>query len=271
MRVYCLFGDQRVHNSKSPLMHDEAFKNRSLDAKYVSFSIHPVDLERAIGGFRSLGFFGANVTIPHKEKVIRLMDDLTPTSSRLQAVNTIIVRDGKLLGENTDVGGFCDAISSTDCNLEDRNCLVIGTGGAARSIVMALMSLGASNVFVSGRNIDKALKITESIGGEPLEFSDVSSLSQPISVAVNATSVSAPEEADEAIFDLSGCLSSKELELIFDINYGRARNIWENCAKRIGCQFSDGRAMLAAQAARSFNLWTGESATFTEFMTYLGS
>ena len=271
MRVYCLFGDQRVHNSKSPLMHDKAFAKRNLDAKYVCFSVQPVDLERAIGGFRALGFFGANVTIPHKETVVGLMDDLTPTSSRLQAVNTIILKDGKLLGENTDVGGFCDAISSLGCNLENRNCLVIGTGGASRSIVMALKSLGALNVFVSGRNIVKARKITESVGGEPLELRHVSSLSLPISVAVNTTSVSAPEEADEAIADISERLISKDLKLIFDINYGRTQNIWENCAKRIGCEFSDGRAMLAAQAARSFNLWTGESASLPEFMTYLGS
>ncbi len=270
MRVYCLFGDHRVHNSKSPLMHNTAFANRNIDAKYVSFSVSPIDLERAIGSFRVLGFSGANVTIPHKEKVARLLDDLTPTSQKLGAVNTIITREGKLLGENTDVAGFCDAISLLHCTPNNRNCLVIGTGGASKSIVMALRSLGASTVFVTGRDLDRAVKITEAAGGEALKISHISGLSQPISIVVNATSVSALEEGDKIITDLSSCLNPKELELIFDINYGRPENIWENCAKRVGCKFSDGLAMLAAQAARSFRLWTGESASSIEFLKYLG-
>ncbi len=269
MRVYCLFGDQRVTHSKSPLMHNRAFAKRNLDAKYVSFSIQPNALGDAIAGFRELGFSGANVTIPHKENVVVFMDDLTPTSRRLGAVNTIIHREGKLVGENTDVGGFCDAISSLDCTLDNRNCLVIGTGGAARGLVMALGSLGASTVFVAGRNIHKARKIAQDIGGEPLEITHISSLSEPLSVIVNATSVSAPEEADKTITEIALSLKPKEPELIFDINYGRPQNIWENCAKRTGCKFSDGLAMLAGQAARSFSLWTGECASSTEFLKYL--
>ena len=269
MRVYCLFGDQRVTNSKSPLMHNRAFEKRNLDAKYVSFGIQPDALGGAIAGFRELGFHGANVTIPHKENVVGFMDDLTPTAAKLGAVNTIIHREGKLIGENTDVGGFCDAISSLDCTPDNRNCLVIGTGGAARGLVMALGSLGASTVFVTGRNIIKARKITQDIGAQLLEIRHISGLSQPLSVIVNATSVSAPEEADETITEIAFSLKAQEPELIFDINYGRSKNIWENCAKRTGCKFSDGLAMLAGQAARSFNLWTGECASLTEFLTYL--
>lgn len=270
MRVFCLFGDERVKRSKSPLMHNRAFAKRNLDAKYVSFCVQTVAIEKAMTGFRAMQFAGANVTIPHKENVISSLDELSTTSERLGAVNTVLTKAGKLYGENTDVGGFVDSLSLLNLAVTNKNCLVIGTGGAAKGIVMALGNMGASTVFIAGRDIRKAINISSRIPAEAIGMDKVADVSKKVFLIVNATSVSAPNEVDTTIRTITNSLNRAEVEFIFDINYGRPENIWENLANRNRCGFSDGLTMLAAQASRSFNLWTGESATPLEFLSYLG-
>ncbi len=269
MRVFCLFGDDRVSMSKSPLMHNRAFKGRGMDACYVSFSVKAGLMEAALAGFRAMSFAGANVTIPHKQNVIPYLDRLSPVAQRLSAVNTIAKVDGALVGDNTDVGGFCDAVTSIGHSFRNKACLVIGTGGAARGVLMALQMLGASSVHVAGRNYEKAVELSNDLGFESLEIGKLCSHSVNFSLVVNATSVSSPREADDEMTIIANSLIINDLELIFDINYGRSENIWKNAANSIGCDFSDGLIMLAAQAARSFNIWTNESATLEEFLSYL--
>lgn len=270
MRVFCVFGDDRVQRSKSPAMHNKAFGLRNFDAHYVSFSVEPGMLETAMKGFRAMGFSGANVTIPHKENIVQLLDGLTSTANKLQAVNTLYWQDGALIGDNTDVGGFCDALPAVKCMVVGKKCLVLGNGGAARGVVMGLLLLGASQVFVTGRQYNKSRQIAQCLEADSIRIEQIATCLREVSLIVNATPVSSPGEADESMNWLAGSIEGPEIELIFDINYGRSENIWENSAKRIGAEFSDGLIMLAAQAARSFNLWTGESATVSEFMAHLG-
>lgn len=270
MKVFCLFGDVRAKKSKSPMMHNKAIKTRNMDAHYVSFCLPPSALGEAMCGFRAMGFSGANVTIPHKENIIEFLDELSPLANRLMAVNTVLVKDNKLLGVNTDVAGFKDALSMLGFNAENMRCMVLGSGGAAKSAVMALTEMGASSVIIAGRNTTKLSELSKNLGVEHVDFKHCGDLTSQVPLIVNATPVSAPEEADQIMMEVAGSISGSALELVFDMNYGRSVNIWQDVATRKGCRFSDGLRMLAAQAARSFVLWTGESVTASEFYSYLG-
>lgn len=270
MRVFCVFGDDRVNRSKSPAMHNKAFGLRNFDAHYVSFSVQPGMLETAIKGFRAMEFSGANVTIPHKEHIVQYLDGLSSTANKLRAVNTLYWRDEALIGDNTDVGGFCDALSTVGFTVVGKKCMVLGNGGAARGVILGLSLLGASQVFVTGRQYIKSHQISQCLEADSIRMEQIKTFLRGVSFIVNATAVSSPGEAGELMTGLASSIEGPEIELIFDINYGRSQNIWENSANRIGAKFSDGLIMLAAQAARSFNLWTGQSATVSEFMAHLG-
>lgn len=269
MKVFCLLGDDRAQRSKSPILHNKAFQTRGIDAHYVSFCVSPELLKNSIIGFRALGLCGANVTIPHKENVVSFLDELGPTAKILKAVNTLIVSNGLVIGDNTDVDGFRDALSTSGFSPEKKSCLVIGTGGAAKAVVLALSEMGVGKIKVAGRNTSKLLDISKMLEIEPMSMKELVEASRTAELIVNATSMSSPDEFDNSMSGLVASLDCYQLELIFDLNYGRSENIWEIASNRMGCKFSHGLVMLAAQAARSFNLWTGESATVSEFTSYL--
>ena len=151
-----------VAHSLSPRMHNAAFRAQGVDMVYLAFDVHPERLGAAVDGLRALGLRGANVTVPHKERVILLLDEVEPLAARLGAVNTIVNEDGRLMGHNTDVAGFREALRTVRPEgARGLRCLVAGAGGAARAVVAALIEDGAARIWVYNRTHARAVSLCE--------------------------------------------------------------------------------------------------------------
>ncbi len=149
-----IIGDPVAH-SRSPVLHNAAYAALDLDWVYVAFPVVAGQVDVALRGLAALHGAGCNVTMPHKREAARACDELAPTAAALGDVNTVVVRDGRLLGDSTDGAGFLDAATEAGVTLAGRSVLVLGAGGAARAIVHALAD-GAGRLRVSARRVDAA-------------------------------------------------------------------------------------------------------------------
>lgn len=258
MKVFCILSDERAFRSKSPAMHTSVLKHLGIDGVYVPFRVGPEQLAGAVAGILALNIAGANVTVPYKESVIPYLDDISGEASEIGAVNTIVPEGGRLIGHNTDAKGFLDAVRDGGLEIGGKSALVFGAGGAAKAVVIALTRAGAARVFVAGRSEEKLNRLAEHLRATPITMKSL--VNRPVSadLVVNATSVSSVSESPEmgnfvARLDAPGC------RLVVDLNYGRDTNFWRDFATSRGADFMDGLPMLAHQARRSFELWTGES------------
>jgi shikimate dehydrogenase len=256
MKVFCILSDERAFRSKSPAMHMSVLKNLGMDGVYVPFQVKPEQLEGAIEGIRTLNIAGANVTVPYKEMVIPHLDEISVEASEIGAVNTIVPKDGKLMGHNTDAKGFLDAVQEAGLEIAGRSALVFGAGGAAKAVVVALRWAGAAQVFVAGRSDEKVESVARQLKATATPMQSL--MDRPVSadLIVNATSVSTVSESPEMGTFLAH-LEVADCRLVVDLNYGRDKNFWRDFAISRRVDFMDGLPMLAHQAKRSFGLWTG--------------
>jgi shikimate dehydrogenase len=268
MKVYCILSDERAVHSRSPAMFSAVLKRQGINAVYVPFVVQPSNLGQALNGLRVLNIAGANVTAPFKETILPYLDLLSEGARIIGAINTV-VRDGdRLKGYNTNAIGIMDTLREADFNLEDKTALVFGTGGAARTVAFILTWLRAREVWVAGRNVDRAREIVTQFSGRGVDLSILSGLPLPARIIINATSVSSPDESAH----MAGLVDKLELrgcELILDLNYGRRRNFWQEKAEKEGIRFIDGLTPLAYQARRTLQLWTGIQVPPEEFLNAL--
>ena len=161
MALYGVIGDPIAH-SMSPQIHNAAFQECSVDSAYVKFHVKKEQLSEALNGIKALGIHGVNVTVPHKEHVMPLLDKIDPLAEAIGAVNTIVNENGKLIGYNTDGLGFVEGLKNiADEPLEDKSMLIIGAGGAAKAIYYSLASLGVKRIDVTNRTALRAEKMME--------------------------------------------------------------------------------------------------------------
>lgn len=269
MRVFGILSDHRAFWSKSPLMHNAVLKRHGIEGIYLPFCVADARLADAVKGIRALNITGVNVTVPYKESVVPFLDCCSEEATAVGAVNTILNRDDKLIGENTDVGGFVDALESAGYHLTGKTALVIGTGGAAKAVLRGLKKMGANMILVTGRDAGKARKLAWQLDCLDVTFEQLRAHDDvSADLVVNATTISVPGE-DPLMDDLAGKSHIVECEFVFDINYGREINLWQDFAETHGARFMDGISMLAHQAKRSFCLWTGVDASAEEFLEAL--
>ena len=268
MKVFCILGDARAFQAKSPEMFSTVLKRVGVNAAYVPFMVAPENLGKAVHSLRVLNIAGANVTVPYKETVIPYLDILSEGANIIGAINTI-VRDGdRLKGYNTNAIGFMDAMEEAGFDAAGKTALIFGTGGAARAVAFIFNWLRAERILVIGRSLEKAHALTAKLGGVPLPLDALGDAEVRADILVNTTAVSSPEESPE----LAALVASLRLEgcgLVMDLNYGRAQNFWRERAAELGAKFVDGLSPLAYQARRSFALWTRLQVPVGEFRTAL--
>lgn len=263
-RVFCIISDERVSRSKSPEIFNRVIRRMGLNGMYVPFRVAADQVGAAMHSLRVLNIAGANVTVPYKERVIPFMDVLSEGANIIGAVNTIVCKNGILKGYNTNAIGVMDALEAAGFDIAGKRALVFGTGGVARAVVFILKWLRAEAVYIVGRNIDAARRLSEKVGGEVMGYDTDWREAPPVHLVVNATSVSSPDEAP----DLSAVvqqLNLPECELVFDLNYGRQENLWASAAQSRHIRFMDGISTLGFQARRTFMLWTGLDVPPQEF------
>ncbi len=259
--LYGIFGNP-VHHSLSPLIHNEVFQALKMNAVYLAFEIRQESLRLAFEAVRSLGIKGVNITIPFKEQALSFVDEIPEDlDRRVGALNTVVNRDGRLFGYNTDVSGFLTAIKEElRFNPEGKTALVLGAGGAARGVVFALAHTHAGKIMIHNRTQTRAQGLQEHVSSyfPETEIDSTVSLTDlkaaKIDLVVNATSCGM-EKQDPLPMDLHA-LNHKAA--VYDLVYSPGETRFLKIAKALRLPCANGLGMLAAQAALSFELWTGK-------------
>ena len=261
-KLYGILGDPVAH-SLSPLMQNRAFLENQIDAVYVPCHVSSDDLPAAVEGLRALGIAGVNVTIPHKEKIIPLLDQIDPTAQLIGAVNTVVNNAGTLIGYNTDASGFIRSVcQELKFSPAGRQVVLLGAGGACRAAVVALASAGVKSIIIANRHRERGENIINDLkphfGGVHFyatNYSDISYL-ESLSVAdliVNTTSVGLHGEK----MNFLPLEHIKGSALIFDMIYSLSETSLIKSARSANLHCADGLGMLAAQGEDAFSLWTG--------------
>jgi len=254
-----------VAHSLSGAMQQAAFDDAGIDARYELWDRAPVALAEAVAELRTDDFLGANVTIPHKERVVAHVDRLTDEAHATGAVNTITREGKKLVGHNTDVAGFKVALDQLVGRQKmPRQAVVLGAGGGSRAVVYSLIREGFQRVVVFNRHLHRAESLVKhfsrsaahmDLRAMPWHESIIEAELVKAKVLVNATAIGLL--ADES--PVPGEILTPDL-LVLDLIYSRTRLLLD--AERAGCTVSDGGTMLLNQGAASFTLWTGQPAPF---------
>ena len=244
-----------VRHSLSPPIHNAGFDALDLDWVYVAFDIAPGRADDAIAAMRTLHLGGLSVTMPHKADIAASVDRLTPQAKLLGAVNCVAWDQGELVGHNTDGGGFVDSLElETGTPVAGRSIVVIGAGGAARAVVLALADAGAGDVAVVNRTKAKAHRAAELAGavGRVGSMADV----RGAEVVVNATSVGMAGTAGEGQLPVPED-ALRAGQVVADLVYHPFVTPLLRAAAQAGATPVGGTGMLVHQAARQFELWTG--------------
>lgn len=250
-----------VEHSLSPAMHNAAFDALNMDWIYVPLLTPPENVQEAVAGLRAMNFRGANITVPLKELIPPLMDELSEVAKQIGAVNTVCRReDGALYGTSTDGIGFLRSLESEKVPLgEDLEVVVLGTGGSARAVANALIQVGA-RVTVVSRHRDRAAQMLWELGAEAraLQYSDpaVVHVMHQARVMVNTTPLGLyPHVEEMPPIPLEGLHPDM---LVYDLIYNPPVSRLLREAQKRGCAIMNGVKMLVYQGAESFRLWTGQ-------------
>jgi len=272
-RVVAIIGDPVAH-SLSPRMHNAAFAALGLNWTYLAFRVQPAELPQAVRGIRGLGFMGLNVTVPHKEAVVPLLDEVDATAARIGAVNTVRVDEERLVGFNTDAPGVLDALEGAGgARVPGGRCLVLGAGGGGRAAAFGLAQAGAAKVVILNRTPSRAEKLAQQVAAAvracdvaagALDASSAVHFAREADIIVQATSAT----MSAAMGGLGGrapWLDAIRAHLrrgitVLDMVYTPKWTELLTSAREAGAAAVSGLSLLVHQGARSFELWTGQPA-----------
>lgn len=250
----------------SPAFQNAAFEHLGLNWCYIPLVVEGDALKKAIEGIRALNFAGVNVTIPYKEAVLECLDELTSTAELVEAVNTILVREGKLIGYNTDGRGFVTMLQKDmEFDPKDKKALIVGAGGAARAVAVSLALEGCAEIYILNRTKERAFDLARAICNkfpycltQAIDFeADLLSIFNRVDLIVNATPVGTDISTDET--PVSPDLLN-EGHLVCDLIYSPPETQFLKEAKRVGARAINGIGMLLYQGAASFEIWTDAEA-----------
>ncbi len=242
-----------IEASLSPRIHNAAFAATRLDWMYVAFPVRPGAAVAAVRGMRALGLRGLNVTMPHKQDVIPALDELAPEAERSGAVNTIVADGERLVGTNTDGSGFLRFLEQdAGVTAKGLRAVVVGAGGSARAVALALADAGAE-VTVAARRVEKAEEIATRAPGALRAVELVpGTVAKDADLIVNATPVG--RDGESVPIDPG---SLEDRHLVVDLVYRPETTPLVRSARAIGAKAFNGIGMLVHQAALSFEIWTG--------------
>lgn len=260
-KVFALLGHP-VEHSMSPTMWNPALRDLGLDYVYVAYDVHPDDLKEAIDGVKALDIKGVNVTIPHKENVIKYVDEIDPLAKKMGAVNTIKNEDGHLKARNTDGGGAKKALFEAGCEIGGRNILILGAGGASRALCFTLAE-EANKVTLTDIMEEKALKLTKEVRnkldaniiGKKATEAILQENIKDTEILINATPIGMYPETDKS--PISKELLHSNL-FVFDVVYNPLETRLMKEAAEKGCETLGGLEMLVNQGVLAFKWWTGK-------------
>ena len=262
-RVCGVIGDP-IEHTLSPIMHNAAFNALKLDYTFLAFKVKPAELENAVNGMRALNIRGLNVTMPHKSTVMNYLDRTDLSAQIVNSVNTVLNKEGKLFGFNTDGVGALKALRENGVELKGRKVLLLGAGGAARAIAYA-MAKESDELAVLNRTPKQAQALAKllektankKIGSGALSPKEIQQNLQDSDILINATSIGMKPKAEESL--VAPKLLRPDLA-VMDIVYNPIETKLAKDARAAGAKVVSGVEMLIYQGAASFEIWTGKSA-----------
>ena len=256
-----------ISHTFSPIMHNKAFKYLNLNFIYLPFLVKEKDLRYAIRAIRALNIVGVNVTIPHKEKVIKYLDETSSDVKKIGAVNTILNKNGKLIGFNTDKFGFVQPLVSQNVELKNKKIMVLGCGGASRAVCFGLLENNISSLLITDIIKEKAIRLKRDLRKfyKDCKIEIVHSSSEiifnrlkDIDILVNATPVGMkPDSNSSPVYKIPK--ENKKL-IVYDLVYNPVRTKLLNLAEKQNLKTINGIEMLIYQGAKAFEIWTGKQA-----------
>jgi len=254
-----------IKHSYSPFIQNFAFEQLNLDYIYLPFDVPAENLKAAVNGVLALGLKGLNVTLPHKEKIIKFLDELSEEASIIGAVNTIVNDHGKLMGYNTDAFGILDTLLPFKEKISGTKVSVIGAGGSARAVIYTLLRhFKPEEINIINRTHQRADTLANDFALKmrfdsfhtfelfPPDNMEALSNSRLI---VNATTMGMYPDIEDTITDIED--SFNEEQIVFDLIYNPTKTNFLKMAEMQGAKVVGGLKMLISQAAKSFELWTG--------------
>jgi len=247
MKKFLVIGNP-IDHTLSPKLHNYWIKKNNIDAIYKKQKLENSDLENLIFQIKDKKIYGINVTVPFKKSVIPFLDDLTLEAKETQSVNTIYLENDKLIGHNTDIGGFETSIYKSNVNLTNKKILILGAGGVVPSIIYALIKMKVSEIVLSNRTKEKAENLKKSFKDiKIIKWGEVSDFD----MIINATTLGLKEE-DEINLDFS--LSCKN-KFFYDVIYNPNETSFLKTGKKLGNITINGKLMFIYQAFLAFNIW----------------
>ena len=263
-----VIGDPIAH-SKSPVMHEAALRESGIAGEYKALHITPDRLADMIAAVREDEYRGINITIPHKEHVMRYLDELSEDARRIGAVNTIVNEGGRLVGRNTDGIGYVRSLKEeAAAELAGRRIVVVGAGGAARGIIHALAAEAPERIVLLNRTTERA----EALANEWKDLADILAFSsdraaealRDADIVINTTSVGMHPHLDETPLDPALLRGS---EIVSDLIYNPLETKLLRLAREKGCRTHGGLGMFVYQGAYAFEYWTGTPAPIEAMRT----
>ncbi len=247
MKKYLVIGNPISH-SLSPKLHNYWLKQNKINGVYDKEQLFGDDLKDFVLRIKENKINGANITVPFKKDIIPYLDKLTLEAERTQSVNTIYLEKNKIVGHNTDIDGFENAIKETNFDLRGKKIFILGAGGVVPSIIFALNKMEVSKIVISNRTKKKAENLKNLFGNiSVVEWGKVPNFD----MVINATSLGLKDK-DKIDLDLS---KNKDMKFFYDVIYNPEETIFLKDAKEKGNKVENGKKMFIYQAAASFKIW----------------
>ena len=247
MKKFLVIGNP-IDHSLSPKLHNYWIKKNNIEAIYEKQKLEESDLENLISQVREKKICGINVTVPFKKSVIPFLNELTPEAEQTHSVNTIYLKNNKVIGHNTDIGGFEMSIYKSNINLTNKKILILGAGGVVSSIIYALKKMNVSEITLSNRTREKAENLKSIFNNlNIIKWGEVSNFD----MIINATSLGLNKN-DEINLNYSSIHKNK---LFYDVIYNPKETEFLRNGKNLGNITINGKLMFVYQAFLAFNIW----------------
>ena len=249
MKKYLVIGNP-IDHSLSPELHNHWIKHNNIDAVYDKRKLNDTQIKQCVSDIKNQIISGLNVTVPFKNIIIPYLDKLSDDAKKTQSVNTIYLKNQKVIGHNTDIEGFVKAIKKINYDFTGKKIFILGAGGVVTSLIYASMKMGSSDIFVTNRTKKKAEKIKNIFNNIKLiEWGYI----PDFDVIINATSLGLKQE-DKINLDFTKIGKNK---LFYDVIYNPNETNFLKVGKKLGNTFENGKLMFLHQALLSFKLWHG--------------
>lgn len=257
------FGDP-IDGNPTGVMEEAAFAACNLNWRYMTLKVRAEDLETAFAGCKAMNFNGLNLTMPHKRNIIPLLDGLTQAAEIIGAVNTVLVRDGKWIGENTDGKGFVTALKMSGAELTGKNVTILGAGGAARAIGVECALAGAKKITIINRTEKNGTELAQLIGektpadSQYLPWTPKIAVPEDTDILINGTCVGLhPNGHEKPDIDYDTITAGM---VVSDVVFNPVDPLFLQEARARGAKTVSGIGMLVQQGALNFTSWTGVEA-----------